>query len=84
MTIRNKKIETIDNKAERKKTQYGLDKLLISIRTLLSENVGKQRFLTGEHILPMKGLLEKVAKIKTFEYLPLGSEFKKETEIARK
>ena len=44
---------------------------------LSSGNVGKYEFLTSEYVLPEKGLLEKAATIKRFEYSPLCSELKK-------
>ena len=40
--------------------------------------------MTGEDILPGKDLLQKVAAIKRFEYLPIGGELKKQTDIAKK
>ena len=51
--------------------------------TLLSGNVGKYEVLTGKDVLPKKDLLEKAATIKRFEYLPLGSQLKKQTDIAK-
>ena len=47
------------------------------ILALSSGNVGKYEFLTSEYVLPEKGLLEKAATIKRFEYSPLCSELKK-------
>ena len=38
----------------------------------------------GEDASPEKGLLEKAATIKRFEYPPLGKELKKQTSIAEK
>ena len=46
-------------------------------------NVCKYEFLTGEDVLSEKGLLEKAATIKRFEYSPLGKELKKQTDIAK-
>ena len=43
---------------------------------LLSGNVVKYKLLTGENVLPEKGLLETAAAIKKYEYLPLRSELK--------
>ena len=37
-----------------------------------------------EYILPEKGMLEKAATIKRFEYSPSGSELKKQTNIPEK
>ena len=48
---------------------------------LLSENVGKYKFLTDKDVLPRKDLLEKVATIKRFEYSLLGKVFEKQTVI---
>ena len=46
--------------------------------------VRKYEFLTGEDVLPEKDLLEKAASIKRYKYSPLGSELKKQTDIAKK
>ena len=46
-------------------------------------SVGKYEFLTGQEVLLEKRLLEKAATIKRFEYSPLGSELKKQTDIAK-
>ena len=46
-------------------------------------NVGKCNFLKGEDVFSEKGLLEKTAKVKKCEYSPLGSELKKQTDIAK-
>ena len=43
---------------------------------LSSGNVGKYEFLTGEDVLPEKGLLIKAATIRRFEYSPLGLSWK--------
>ena len=43
-------------------------------------NVSKYEFLTGEDVSPEKGLLEKAATIKRFEYSPLGKELIKITK----
>ena len=51
---------------------------------LSSGNVGKYYFLTGKDVLQEKYLLEKAATMKRFEYWPLGSELKKQTDIAKK
>ena len=40
--------------------------------------------MTGDNVLPEKDLLEKAAIIKGFEYSPLSSELKKQTDIAEK
>ena len=51
---------------------------------LLSGNVGKYEFLTGENNLPEKGLLKKAATIIRSEYLSLGNKLKKQIDIAGK
>ena len=38
----------------------------------------------GEDVLPEKDSLEKAATIKRFEYSPLASEMKKQSDIAKK
>ena len=47
---------------------------------MLLENVGKYDVL----VLAEKDLLEKAVTIKIFEYWPLGSELKKQTDNAKK
>ena len=79
MTV-SQKIKTIDNK----KAQYNLDRQTAKISASSSGNVGKYEFLTGKEVLPENGLLEKAATIKRFEYSPLDSEMKKQTDVAKK
>ena len=40
--------------------------------------------MTGKDVLPEKGLLEKTAPIKRYEYSRLGSELRKQTNVAEK
>ena len=54
---------------------------MATIPVLLSENVGKYEFLKG--VFPEKGLLEKAATIKGFEYSPLGSQLKEQFDIVK-
>ena len=42
------KIETIENRIEKKKGQYDLDRKTTKILALLSGNVGKYELLTGK------------------------------------
>ena len=63
-----KKIKRIDKKIEQNNTQHHLDRKTANISALLSVNVSKYEFLTSKDVLPEKGLLEKTAKIKKFEY----------------
>ena len=51
---------------------------------LSSGNFGKCKFLTDENVSSEKDLLEKAATIKRSVYSPLGSELKKQTDIAKK
>ena len=81
MTVR-EEIKIIDNKIEQNKTQYNWDRQTAKISALSSGNVGKHEFLTNDDVLPEKGLLEKAASMKRFEYSPLGNELKKQTDIA--
>ena len=53
------------------------------ILALSSGNVCEYDFLTSEFVLPEKKLLEKAATIKRFDYSPLGSELKKQTDIVK-
>ena len=69
------KIKIVDNKIQQSKDPYDLDRQTTNISALLSGNVGEYEFLTGEDVLPEKGLLEKVAAIKNW---------KKQTDIAEK
>ena len=82
MTV-SEKIKTINNEIEQNKAQYSLDRQTAKISGLSSGNVSKYEFLMCKNILPEKGLLEKAAGIKRFEYSPLGSELKKQTDIAK-
>ena len=43
-----------------------------------------KRFLSGEDFLPEKGLVEKAVTLKSFRYLPLAIQLKKQTSIAVK
>ena len=85
MTV-SEKIKIIDNKIEQNKAQYNLDRQTAKISVLSSGNVSKYEFL------PEKDLLEKATALnlniqiftKRLEYLPLGSELKKQTIVAEK
>ena len=72
-----KKIKTINNKIEKNKAQYNLDRQTARISALSSGDVSKYKFLTRKDVLPEKDLLEKAAAIKIFEYSLLGKELKK-------
>ena len=71
------KIKTIDSIIEQKNAQYDLYRETAKISALSSVNVAKYEFLTSEDVLPEKGLLEKAATIKRFEYSSLNSDLKK-------
>ena len=83
MTV-SEKIETIDKKIEQNKAQYNLYRPTSKISALSSRNVCKYDFLTSKDVLPEKGLLEKAATFKRFEYSLLGKELKAQTDIAKK
>ena len=40
--------------------------------------------MPGDDVLPEKDLFGKAARVKIFEYLPLSSELKKQTDITKK
>ena len=82
MTV-SKKIKTIDNKIEQNKAQCNFNRQAATRSALSSKNVGKYELLTGKAVLLEIGLLEKSATIKRFEYSPLGSEFKKQTDTSK-
>ena len=68
MTV-SEKIKTI----KPNKTQYNLYQQTAKISALSSEDFGKFEFLTGEDV-----------NIQRFEYSPLGSELKKQTDTEGK
>ena len=76
------KFNAINKKVEQNKEPYNLDTQTADISALSSENVSIYEFLTGKVVLQEKDVLEKAATIKRFEYSLLGSELKKQTEIA--
>ena len=78
------KSKTIDNKTEQNKAQYNMRRQTGRILALLSGFVGKHDFLTGKHVLPEKDFLEKAITVKRCERSSLGSEFKNQTDIAKK
>ena len=71
-------------KLSKSKAQRSVDRQTTTILDLSSGNISKYEFLTGDNVLPEKDLLEKAAIIKRFEYSPLSSELKKQTDIAEK
>ena len=81
MTV-SEEIKTLNNKIEHNKAQS--DRQAANIFALSSENVRKYEFLTDEDVLPELDLLEKVATTKRFEYSSLGSDLKKQPDIAKK
>ena len=83
MTV-SQKIKTIDNIIEQNKAQCNSDRPAAKILALSSENNSKYEFLAGKYVLTEEDLLEKAAPTKRFEYLPLGSELKKQTIAAEK
>ena len=82
MTL-SEKIKTTNNKRKQNKAQNNLGKTKnAKILTLSSGNVSRYEFFTGKDVLP-ENLLEETTKIKRFEHSSLGSELKKQTELAR-
>ena len=71
-----KKIKAINNKIERNKALYNLDRQTAKISSLSSGNVSKYEWLTSKDILPEEDLLEKA--------VVLGKELKKQTIVAGK
>ena len=79
-----KKIKAINNKIDLIKAQNNLDRKTAKINALSSGNVSKYDFMTGKDFWPERGLLEKAATMKRFEYLLLSKELKAQTDIAKK
>ena len=75
------KIRTIDKKIKQNKVQYDLDIQIVKMSAIPSGKIAKYEILTDRDGLPEKDLLEKATTIKRFEYLPLNSELKKQTDI---
>ena len=71
-----KKIKGINNKIERNKALYNLDRQTAKISSLSSGNVSKYQWLTSKDILQEEDLLEKA--------VVLGKELKKQTIVAGK
>ena len=78
------KITNFVNKIEQIKAQFNLEGQKARILALSSGNIGKHEFLTGEDVLPEKGLLEKATTIERFQYSPSGSELKNQTNVVGK
>ena len=78
------KIKIIDNKIQHNKDQYDLDRQTAKTSALSSRNISIYGFLNSKDVLPEKGLLEKVAALKRFEYSLLGKDLKTQTSVAEK
>ena len=78
------KIKTIYYKIQQNKAQYDFDRQTAKISALSSENVRNYKTLIDEDVLLEKGLLEKAVTIKIFYYSSLGSDLKKQANIAGK
>ena len=76
------KIKTVNFKLKKSKVHFSLTNCWDL--ALPSRNVGKYEFLIGEGVLPNKGLLEKAAIIKRFQYLPSESVWKNQIDIGEK
>ena len=66
---------TFDDKIRDEKLQYDIDRKATKISALSSGKVDKQKYLTGEEILPpgQKGVIDQAK----FTYSPLDQEFEK-------
>ena len=78
------KTKTINNQIEDNKTQCDLQRETAKISALLSGIVSTYECLTDKGILPEKDLLEKAGTMERFQYSPLGTKLKSQTDIARK
>ena len=83
-TTVSQKLRTIDIKIEQIKVQSILNRETVKISAIQLGNDAKYEFLTGKYILLQKYFLETAATIKRFGYSLLGSELKKQTDIAEK
>ena len=83
MTV-SENIKTVNNKIEQNKAQCNLDRQTVKVLALSSANVSKYEFLTGKDVLLEKEMLQKAVTIKSFEYVALDTELKKQTDIAKK
>ena len=79
-----KKMKPIDSKINQNKAQYNSNRQAANTSALSSGNFFKYEFLTGEDVLPAKGLFGKTATIKILKYLSLARKLKKKTDIAKK
>ena len=66
-------IKLLDRKIMQNKSQYDLDRKAAKISALLSNNLDKYEYLTGEDI----GLKPSTVEQAKFEYSPLGKVFKR-------
>ena len=82
MTV-SEKTTTTDNKIEENKAQYDLDDKLPRFQFYHQEEQVKLNF-DQQDVLPEEELLQKAATIKRFEYSPLGSQLKIQTDIVKK
>ena len=60
------KIKAVNNKIEKNKVQYNLDRETANISALSPGNVSEYEFLIRKDVVPEKNLLEKAATLKTF------------------
>ena len=82
------KIVTLQVSSRRIKDVYSTPspRLMFSgnISALSSASISKYEFLASGDVLSETGLLKKAATIKRFQYSPLNSELKKQTDIVGK
>ena len=62
-------IKAVNNKIEKNKAQFDLDRQTAKISALSSRNIGEYKFLTGKDVLPENNVLGKAATIKKLEYI---------------
>ena len=60
------KIKAVNNKIEKNKVQYNLDRETANISALSPGNVSEYEFLIRKDVVTEKNLLEKAATLKTF------------------
>ena len=78
------KLKQSFKKWSKKNAQCNLGRQTADIFVLSLGNVSKSEFLIGKDVLPVKNLLEKAARMKRFQYSPLGKDVKGQTDIAKK
>ena len=76
MTIK-EQVKILDDKIRANKAQYDLDRQAVKISALLSGELEKYEYLTGENL----GYRPDVVQKAKFEYSPLGQVFNKGLDV---